>query len=324
MTVLRTPEHRFDNLPGYRFAAHYVSVPFEGTELRLHYVDEGPRSGPVVLLLHGQPSWSYLYRKVIPVLAEAGCRVVAPDLIGFGKSDKPADIADFSYARQEQWLRTALFDGLGLRDVTLYAQDWGGLLGLRIVAFHPEYFARVMIANTGLPPGGKDSNFVPGDEPRRLLTLLGTRTWQLYSRYAPFFSVGPMCQRLASETELTPAEVAAYEAPFPTRAHMAGPRAMPSLIPTREDDPAGQRNRQAWRRLGEFTKPFRTAYSDLDPTSRMMPDLDRRIQRHVPGAAAQRHPVIEGAGHFLQEDQPDRVAEELLAFIHETTPEAAH
>jgi haloalkane dehalogenase len=217
MKLLRTPENRFHNLSGYNFQSHYLNIPFEGQEIRMHYLDEGDKSGETVLLLHGQPSWSYLYRKVIPNLIEAGFRVVAPDLIGFGKSDKPSKISDYSYSKQEEWLRKGIFDVLQLRDVTLYAHDWGGLLSLRIVAFHPEYFARVMIANTGLPVGGKDSNFTPGDHPRMVMATIGTKIWQASARWIPNFPVGKMASMLVREIKLTSEEIAAYDAPFPNR-----------------------------------------------------------------------------------------------------------
>lgn len=315
MHVLRTPSHRFENLPGYGFAEHYVEIPIDGGTLRMHYLDEGDPSGEVVVLLHGEPSWSYLYRKVIPPLAAAGYRVIAPDLIGFGKSDKPAAIADYTYDRQVSWLRTALFDTLELHDITLYAQDWGGLLSLRLVAFEPERFARVMIGNTGLPAGG-DSNFVPSDGPRRLLPHLGARAWKLFARWTPVFPIGRMAQALASETKLSRAVRAGYDAPFPSNRYKAGARAMPQLIPLDADSPDGRTNREAWRLLAGFEKPFRTAFSDRDHAMRMSP-VDTYFQRHVKGAEGQRHVIIEGAGHFLQEDKGERVADVLLAFMAE-------
>ena len=320
MQLLRTPDARFVGLPGFPFAPHYLELLSRGSRIRVHYLDEGDPAGPVVVLLHGQPSWSYLYRKMIPPLASAGARVIAPDLVGFGRSDKPTSLADHTYRLHEDWLAASLFEHLGLRQITLFAQDWGGLLGLRLVAFHPERFRRVMIANTGLPPGGSDSNFTPGDEPRRWTTLLGTRIWQLFARHSPVFPVGRLAQSLASESTLSAEEVAAYVAPFPGRSYTAGPRAMPGLIPTRADSAEGQRNRLAWAQLGTFARPFRTAFSEEDPTTRMMPNLDTHFQKHVPGARGQRHVRIAGAGHFLQEDKGELVAEELLKFIAETEP----
>lgn len=318
MEILRTPDDRFKNLPGYPFAENYLEIPFAGQSLRIHYLDEGDKNAAeTVVLLHGEPSWSFLYRKVIPPLVAAGHRVIAPDLIGFGKSDKPTRIDDYTYDRQETWLRTALFDILGLRDVTLYAQDWGGLLSLRIVAFAPQYFKRVMIANTGLPVGGKDSNFVPGDGPRKLPAYLGARIWQFAARRLPNFPVGRMAQLLASQSKLSPEIVAAYNAPFPDNRYKAGVRAMPQRIPLDPRSADSQRNQEAWRRLADFDKPFRTAFSDKDDAVRMVP-VDRYFQQHVKGAQNQRHVTIQNAGHFLQEDQGERVAAELLAFIAES------
>lgn len=321
MELLRTPEERFADLPGYPFEPHYLDIPFEAQSIRMHHVDEGPAPGrpaqETVVLLHGEPSWSYLYRKMIPVLVAAGHRVIAPDLIGFGRSDKPAGMGDHTYDRQVLWLRTALFEMLGLRDVTLFCQDWGGLLSLRIVAFEPDLFARVMVANTGLPVGGPDSNFLPGDGPRSRVAALGARMWQAFARRSPVFPVGRLAQALASQSTLSRQEVAAYDAPFPTERYKAGPRAMPQLIPTHADSADSATNRAAWERLADFDKPFRTAFGEKETTLRLRP-VDEHFQRHVKGAASQRHVRIVGAGHYLQEDAGARVAAELNAFIAET------
>ena len=314
MKLLSTPETRFQNLSGYNFKPNYVEIPFEGQKIRMHYLDEGNKSGETILLLHGQPSWSYLYRKVIPHLVKAGYRVIAPDLIGFGKSDKPSKLSDITYSRQEEWLRTAIFDVLKLRDVTLFAQDWGGLLSLRIVAFYPEYFSRVMVANTGLPVGGKDSNFTPGDHPRLLIATIGIKVWQAVSRWLPNFPVGKMCSMLVREIKLTPDEIYAYNAPFPSAEYKSAVRAMPSLIPTDPKSEDTLRNREAWRLLGKFDKPFRTAFSDKDDATRILP-VDQNFQNHVVGAKGQNHVRIMNAGHFLQEDQSERLAQELITFI---------
>jgi len=316
MNILRTPDSRFDGLSGYDFQPNYVEIPHGDQMLRMHYLDEGDPNGENIVLAHGQPSWSYLYRRVIPTLAAAGYRVIAPDLIGFGRSDKPSRMEDITYDRQEEWLRTALFDILGLCDVTLYAHDWGGLISLRIVAFHPAYFARVMIANTGLPVGGKDSNFTPGDHPRMLMTTIGTKTWQLAARNWPNFPVGKMASMLAREKKLSREEMAGYDAPFPSREYKAAVRAMPQLIPMDPESSDTRRNREAWALLAGFDKPFRTAYGDKDDATRILP-VDHNFQAHVRGAAGQRHLRIPQAGHFLQEDQPELVAKELIAFITE-------
>lgn len=324
ITWLRTPETQFSMLDGYPFAANYVNVPFEGQFFRLHYVDAGPPlaewSGETILLLHGQPSWSYLYRKVIPLLVAAGHRVVAPDLPGFGKSDKPSLADDITYARQEQWLRTALFDLLDLKDLTVFMQDWGGLIGLRLVAFEPERFSRVVVANTGLPVGGKDSNFLPDDAPRMALAYIGARIWQMVARRLTPGMIGWMAGKLCRHVRLSDAEKAAYRAPFPDKRYLAGPRGMPQQIPLDPKSVASQRNREAWHRLKSFRKPFLTAFSDLDDAGRMLP-VDRHFQQNVPGAAGQRHRTITSAGHFLQEDQPEQVAAAILDIINDNPAE---
>lgn len=315
MQIIRTPARRFENLTGYPFAENYLEIPFENQHIRMHYLDEGDKEGETVVLLHGEPSWSYLYRKVIPPLVRTGRRVIVPDLIGFGKSDKPTRMSDYIYDRQVSWLRTALFEILNLRDVTLFAQDWGGLLSLRLVAFEPERFARVMVANTGLPVGGKDSNFVPDDAPRKLSAFLGAKIWQAAARWTPNFPVGRMAQAL-TDTKLPPNVIAGYAAPFPDNRYKAGVRAMPQLIPLNPNTPDSQKNREAWQRLARFDKPFRTAFSDKEPTMTMLP-VDTFFQRHVKGAAGQRHVIIRDAHHFLQEDKGEIVAKELDAFIAE-------
>jgi haloalkane dehalogenase len=316
MDIVRTPASRFEGLEEYPFADNYLEVPFGNQQLRMHYVDEGDKAGETVVLVHGEPSWSYQYRKFVPPLVKAGCRVIAPDLIGFGKSDKPTRIDDYTYDRQEDSLRTALFDVLELKDITLFCMDWGGLLSLRLVAFEPERFARVMVSNTGLPVGGKDSNFLPDDAPRKLIGLVGARIWQAFARWAPVFPVGRLAQQLASKSELSAEVVAGYDAPFPSNRYKAGVRAMPQRIPLDPKTPDSKRNREAWRRLADFDKPFRTAFSEHDACMKMLP-VDTFYHRHVRGAQNQRHVVIPDAGHFLQEDNGDRVVQELIAFIAE-------
>ncbi|HEX2677776.1 MAG TPA: haloalkane dehalogenase, partial [Polyangiales bacterium] len=224
MQVLRTPDDRFANLPGYAFPAHYRQVPAgDGSELRMHYLDEGPRDGDVVLCLHGEPSWSYLYRSMIPVLARARRRAIAPDLIGFGKSDKPAARSDYTYARHVEWMRS-LIEQLDLRDVTLFCQDWGGLIGLRLVAAMPERFARVMVANTGLPTGDQR---VPE----------AFHAWRKFSQEVPEFPIGGILAG-ATARKLSAEEIAAYDAPFPDESYKAGARQFPVLVPITPDDPA--------------------------------------------------------------------------------------
>ncbi|WP_063045126.1 haloalkane dehalogenase [Nocardia pseudovaccinii] len=301
MHALRTPEERFSALPDFPFPPHYVEVAAgDGgdTRLRVHYLDEGPRDGEVVVLLHGEPSWSFLYRSMIPVLVAAGRRCVAPDLVGFGRSDKPADRADYTYSRHVEWLREVLFDHLDLASITLVCQDWGGLIGLRLVAEHPDRFARVVAANTGLPDG--------------TATLSDAfLAWQRFSQETPRFPVGTIVEN-GCRAKLSPAAVAAYDAPFPDESYKAGARAFPLLVPTRPDDPAAAANRWAWEQLARFGKPFLTAFSDGDPITAG----GEKIFRHkIPGASGQPHTVIEGAGHFLQEDNGPLLASVVNHFM---------
>ena len=304
MNVLRTPDERFTGLPGWPFPPRYVEVDAgDGTgRLRVHVVDEGPGDATeTVLCLHGEPSWSYLYRKLIPILAGAGHRVVAPDLVGFGRSDKPADQDDYTYARHVAWMRAALFDRLGLRDVTLVCQDWGGLIGLRLVAEHPDRFARVVAANTFLPTG---------DRPPTEAFL----AWRRFSQEVPELPVGRIVAGGCREP--LPAEViAAYDAPFPTEAHKAGARRFPLLVPTTPDDPAAEANRAAWEALRRFDRPFLTAFSDGDPITA---GAERVLQTRIPGAAGMPHRTIGGGGHFLQEDRGPELARVVLDLIDAT------
>lgn len=298
MQALRTPDHCFANLPGYDFAAHYLMVDdTEGGQLRLHYLDEGPRDAAPVLLLHGEPSWSYLYRKMIPPLVAAGHRVIAPDLIGFGRSDKPGRREDYTYQRHLDWIRNVLTQ-LDLNGVTLVCQDWGGLLGLRLVAEHPERFARVVAANTMLPTGDHD----PG--PAFL-------AWQRFSQETPIFAVGKIIQS-GCATALPAEVVAAYDAPFPDESYKEGARQFPLLVPTSPDNPASADNRAAWEVLKTFNKPFLTAFSDKDPVTGAAAPVIRKL---IPGCAGQPHTTIENGGHFLQEDQGEALARVVLEFI---------
>jgi haloalkane dehalogenase len=302
--VLRTPEDRFEGLPGFSFSPHHVEVPAgdgSGT-LRVHHLDEGPPGAPVVLLLHGEPSWSFLYRKMIPVLTDAGLRCVAPDLVGFGRSDKPAAQDDYTYARHVEWMRAALFDVLDLQDVTLVGQDWGGLIGLRLVGEHPDRFARVVVANTGLPTG----------DARMSEAFLA---WQRYSQETERFHVGGIVKG-GCRTDLSPEVVAAYDAPFPDDSFTAGARRFPLLVPTTPDDPAAEANRRAWEVLERFDRPFLTAFSDSDPVTAGGEGV---FQRRVAGAQGQPHTTIEGAGHFLQEDAGEALAAVVADFVASTS-----
>ncbi len=301
MELLRTPDERFADLPDFPFEPHYVELtdPDDASHtIRMHHLDEGPADGPVVLLLHGEPSWCYLYRSMIPPLVEAGMRVIAPDLIGFGRSDKPTRRTDHSYARQVEWMREALFDRLDLNDITLFCQDWGGLIGLRVVGEHPERFARLVVANTGLNTGDR--------APTKAFLA-----WQEFSQNVPEFPVGAIVSGGCTRT-LTPAEIAAYDAPFPDETYKEAARQMPTLVPSSPDDPASAANRAAWEVLGQFQRPVITAFSDNDPVSA---GGERAFQFKVPGAAGQQHVTIEGAGHFLQEDAGPRLARLLIDVI---------
>ncbi len=299
MDVLRTPDDRFVDLPDHPFPPHYERVADgEGGDLRMHYLDEGPPDHPPVLLMHGEPSWSFLYRHMIPPLVAAGHRAVAPDLVGFGRSDKPTEPGDHTYARQVEWTRELLFDHLDLHDITLFAQDWGGLIGLRLVAAEPDRFARVAVGNTGLPTGA-------GTPPDAFLA------WQRFARETPTFPVGQIVDG-ATTTELTDEVIAGYDAPFPDETFKAGARVLPSLVPTSNDDPASAANKAAWEVLARFTKPFLVAFSDEDPITRggEAPFLSR-----IPGTQGQPHTTIEGGGHFLQEDRGPELAQVLMDFI---------
>ncbi len=293
MEILRTPDERFTGLPGYAFEPHYVEV--DG--LRVHYVDEGPASAEPVLMLHGEPSWSYLYRKMIPIITAAGHRAVAPDLVGFGRSDKPSQREDYTYQRHVDWMRGVL-EALDLRHITLVCQDWGGLIGLRLVAEHGERFARVVAANTGLPTG---------DTPMGEAFL----AWQRYSQTTPRFHVGGIVKG-GCVSELSSEVIAAYNAPFPDDRYKAGARQFPLLVPTSPDDPSAVPNRKAWEVLARWEKPFLTAFSDSDP---IMRGGERIFQRIIPGTKGQPHTTIVGAGHFLQEDKGEELARVVVDFI---------
>jgi len=299
MQTLRTPDDRFANLPGYPFAPHYAEVSDgEGGRLRMHYVDEGPRTAAPVLLLHGEPSWSFLYRKMIAPLVAAGHRCIAPDLVGFGRSDKPSARESYTYARHVAWLDELVFTHLGLTHITLFCQDWGGLLGLRLVAQHEADFDRIVAANTFLPTG--DTN--PGE---------AFLAWRKFSQEVPVFPTSRILQG-ATVTDLPPDVLAAYDAPFPDETYKAGARQFPTLVPARPDDPASEDNRRAWKVLERWTKPFLTAFSDSDPVTAGGDVLFRKL---IPGCNGQPHTTITGGGHFLQEDKGEELAGLVASFI---------
>lgn len=301
MEILRTPDERFVGLPDYPFEPHYVEIDtVAGDTLRVHYVDEGPRKGQVVLLLHGEPSWSYLYRWMIPVLVREGLRAVAIDLVGFGRSDKPARREDYTYAAHVEWTWAAI-TAIGLDAVTLVCQDWGGLIGLRLVGEHPERFARVVAANTFLPTGDRP----PGD---------AFLAWRKYSQETPDFDAGRIVNG-GCTSELTAEQIAAYNAPFPDDSFKAGARQFPTLVPISPDDPAAAANQEAWKVLARYERPFLCAFSDSDPITR---GGDTALRSAIPGAQRFEPVTIPNAGHFLQEDQGAALATVVAAFVANT------
>ena len=295
MDVLRTPDERFADLPGHPWQPAYAQT---SDGLRVAALDEGPRDAPVVLLLHGEPTWSYLYRKMVPGLLDAGLRVVAPDLVGFGRSDKPVDDAAYTYAAHVEWMGSALFGDLDLRDVVLFCQDWGGLVGLRLVAEHTERFRAVCASNTGLPDGSQQ---------------LGER-WQDFRAFVaatPDLPVGDLV-RMGCLRGLSDQDRAAYDAPFPDARYKAGARTFPALVPQTPDDPAAPDQARAWAVLETFDRPFLCAFADQDPVSA---GGDRTLLERIPGTSGQPHRTIEGAGHFVQEDAGDRLVDVLVPWL---------
>ncbi|WP_436792581.1 haloalkane dehalogenase [Actinospongicola halichondriae] len=303
MQTVRTPDERFAGLSGYPFAPHYADIDDgDGGTLRVHHLDEGPADAAPILLMHGEPSWSYLYRHMIPILVEAGHRVIAPDLVGFGRSDKPTEQSDYTYARHVKWMRQLLFDHLDLRDITFFGQDWGGLVGLRLVAADPDRYARVAIGNTGLPTGHG-----PASE--------AFLAWQKFSQETEHFPVGAIIGG-GCATDLADDVIAGYDAPFPDDTFKAGARIFPALVPTSPDDPASAVNVAAWTVLEQFTKPFLLTFSDQDAVTK---GGDAPFLAKVPGAQGQAHTTIEGGGHFLQEDRGPELAAVLIDFVAATS-----
>ncbi len=294
MEFVRTPDERFAAIPDFAHVPHYAEVAAgDGTMLRMAYVDEGPRDARAVVMLHGEPSWSFLYRKSMRACLDAGLRVIAPDLVGFGRSDKPTRREDYTYASHVAWTK-ALLDALSLGHATLLCQDWGGLIGLRIAGEEPARFAKIVAANTFLPTGDH--------KPPEAFFM-----WRTFSQTVPELPVAQIVQRGCAR-ELSPEVVAAYNAPFPDETFKAGARQFPTLVPATPDDPASEPNRRAWASLGRWDKPFLTLFGDSDPITA---GGDRVLQGHIPGAKGQLHATMTRAGHFLQED----VGEELGALV---------
>ncbi len=354
MKLVRTPDERFAGLADYPFAPHYTTIRTDdGTDLRIHHLDEGPRDGPLVLCMHGQPVWSYLYRKMIPPLTAEGCRVIAPDLPGYGKSDKPAAREDFTYQRQVDWMG-AWLTANDFRNITFFGQDWGGLIGLRMIADHPDRFDRVVISNTGLPYNpdiGEDTvraveafraeartptlpqmanalSKMSSEEPALKFAYWQKFCWEtedLPVGLMMSMSLDPMSRpqqaltflayKIGLGTLMATPLAKAYDAPFPSPAYKMGPRAMPSRVPTLPTDPALDAQRRAWAFYETFEKPFLCAFADDDPVTK---GGDQAFIERVPGARGHPHTTIKGGGHFVQENAPDQVAQVILDFIRAT------
>ncbi len=331
MEFVRTPDERFENLHGYPFAPNYTEVDdSEGGKLRMHYLDEGPGDGQIVLCMHGQPSWSYLYRNMIPILTEAGYRCIAPDLVGFGRSDKPTSIDDYTFARHVEWVRQ-MISNLGLKDITLIGQDWGGLIGLRVAAENEDLFARIVVANTGLPTGApipkemeeaiyKKFNETPGLPPREMMMKMATATdgfgffyWIKYCAEYPDFKVTDIIQ--PGDGNPFPEEVqAGYGAPFPDNSYMSGARKFPTLVPILPNDEAIPANKAAWEVFEKWEKPVITAFSNNDMVTA---GGEKQFQDRVPGAKGQKHTAIDGGGHFLQDARAAELSEVIIGFIQD-------
>ena len=298
MDFLRTDDSCFTHLPHYHFSPNYLTVDdTEGGELRLHYVDEGPTDAAPILLLHGEPTWSFLYRKMIPILVKAGHRVIVPDLIGFGRSDKPTKRSDYTYQRHVDWIKSLLLQ-LNLNDITLVCQDWGGLIGLRLAAENSDRFARIVAANTMLPTG----DHPPGE---------AFTKWRQFSQDVEIFPTGGLINSTCVSA-LSAEIIAAYDAPFPDERYKEGARQFPLLVPITPDDPASDKNRAAWKVLSQWQKPFLTAFSDSDPITA---GGDALMQKLIPGTKGQKHTTIVAAGHFLQEDKGEVLADVVVNFI---------
>ncbi len=298
-TILRTPESCFEGLTDFPYPPHYTVLGAGNGQpgLRIAHIDEGPRDGALVLLMHGEPTWSYLYRKMIPVLVAAGYRVIAPDLVGFGRSDKPAGKADYSYGNHVLWMNAWLAQN-DFKNITLFCQDWGSLIGLRMAAHAPARFSRIALANGGLPTGLE-------------VMPKAFKIWRAFSRYSPWFPIGKIV-KAGCVAGLSDAEVAAYDAPFPGGQFKIGARVFPGLVPTSPNDPQSANNEAAWEVFKHWDKPFLTLFSNRDPVTR---GGHQKWQKEVPGAQGQPHATPRNAGHFLQEDKGAEVAAALVAWM---------
>lgn len=299
MKVLRTPDSCFENLPGYNFEPHYTTIKDDdGTEIRIHSIDEGPRDAEPILLMHGNPSWSFIYRKMIPLLLESGRRVIAVDLVGCGRSDKPAEKSYYTLARHIDWIEKWVIAN-DLKNITLFCQDWGGTIGLNVVADNPERFDRIVAANTGIPQGEGGNRWL--------------FWWLKIMKWMPVFPWSYAFKGSIQNPAFTDAEFDAYrKAPFPKRAYQAGILRFPQLIAIFPDNPGVPQNKAAWEKLKQFDKPVLTLFGNRDPVTR---GIHKVFQRDMPGAAGQSHKIIKGGGHFIQEDKPEELVAEIIPFL---------
>ena len=293
MKILRTPDECFNNLEDYPFEPNYIDIEHNNHTLRMHYLDENSESEEIVLLMHGEPTWSYLYRKIIPILVSNGKRVIAPDLIGFGKSDKPASREDYSYANHIMWVET-LIKKLDLKNIIFFAQDWGGLIGLRLLAKYPHLYEGLVVSNSGLPVGSGATE--------------GFMQWLHFSQNVEDFDCGKIVNQ-GSLKQLNEAEIAAYNAPFPDDSYKAGPRVFPTLVPITKEHPQVQENIEAWQVLSSFDKPTITLFGEHDMA---FIGGEKFFIEKIPGAKNMHHQIID-AGHFSQENQPELIAKTILS-----------
>lgn len=293
MKLLNTPEERFDNLPDFPFKPHFIEV--DG--INIHYLDEGPKQVEVILLMHGEPSWCFLYRHMIPILVKAGFRILAPDLVGFGRSDKPTEQNDHTYLKHVEWM-TKWLQLHDLRNITLFCQDWGSLIGLRLAIENQDRFNRIVLSNGGLPTGEQ-----------RMSDAF--TNWREFSRNSPSFDIKFIIQG-GTTTKLSKEVLNGYDAPFPDDSFKVGARILPFLVPISTNDPEHEANKKAIELFKQWKKPFLTAFSDKDPITR---GGDRFWQALVPGAAGQKHIIIKNASHFVQEDKGPELADIVVEFI---------
>lgn len=298
MKVLRTPDSQFENLLDYDFPPTYTTIQdVDGTHIRIHSVDVGPKDADPILLMHGNPTWSYLYRHMIKALEKTGRRVIALDLVGCGRSDKPAKRKYYTLARHHDWYCKWL-EANNLDNITLVCQDWGGTLGLKLVAKYPERFARVFATNTGLPTGQGGSKFL--------------KWWLLLMKFAIAFPWKYAFEANFVKTKPTHDEMKAFRAPFPSRKYQAGIVKFPQLIAIFPNNPGVTANREAWAGLASFDKPFLTVFSNKDPVTRQ---IEKHLINHIPGCREQPHTILDGIGHFSPEEAPEALLEHLIPFL---------